>query len=454
MASNAKVEGGGGRVRVKRSGFGWEAMLVTASRVFQRSTFFISSLILARVLGPEGRGLVSALMVPSQLSVNLSELGIRQSTAFHIGKGIYTTDRIVPTLLTLVPIASTLAILLSIGYFAFADLAQDDWALQALAVASIPLSLAVSYASGVFLGRQRMAAFRSTSWRPASFRLVLIIILCWFLPFGAYGALIATLAGAMLGAGYALYLLRKETPLRFGFDLEVARKIQKRGTVYAASMIVLMINYKIMTLLLTKFSTLSAVGLYTQATVVAELIWEIPMAMSALLLSRGVNAKQEAEFSRKVILLARLTFLTALVASLCLAAISPVLFPLLFGRHFEESGRLCVMLLPGIVAFILFKILNTDLAGRGKPWVAMLVMLPVLLINIVLGWWMIIHYGVVGAATASSVAYVVAAIGYLILYSRTTGISLREIVTYRKSDFTFLLSKLPVQLGGKGKKEA
>lgn len=455
MASDAeKVENRtADRMKMKRSGFGWEALLVTASRFFQRSTFFISSLILARVLGPEGRGLVSALMVPSQLSVSLSELGIRQSTAYHIGKDIFPLERVMPTLLMMIPIASSIAIALSLSYFAFTGIAQDDWLLQAIAVATIPLSLAVSYASGVFLGRQRMAAFRSTSWRPAAFRLLLIVMLCWVFRFGTYGALIATLAGSMLGAGYAIYLLSKEGRLRLGFDREVATKLQRRGVTYAASLIVLMLNYKIMTLLLTKFSTLAAVGLYTQATVVAELIWEIPMAMSSLVLSRGVNAKQEGEFSRKVVVLARMSFLAAVIVSCGLAVVAPFGFRLLFGREFGQSAELCVILLPGVVAFIVFKILNTDLAGRGKPWVAMLVMGPVLLTNIVLGWWMIVHYGVNGAAMASSITYIVATIGYVILYSYITKVPLLEIVRYRRSDFTFLISKLPIgRLGGNSAK--
>ncbi|CAN5258712.1 hypothetical protein BH10PSE15_BH10PSE15_03530 [soil metagenome] len=438
-----------GRRKVTRSGFGWEAMLVTASRFFQRSTFFISSLILARVLGPDGRGLVSALMVPSQLSVSLSELGIRQSTAYHIGKDVFPLERVLPTLLMMIPLASTLAIALSLGYFRYAGIAQNDWLLQGIAVATIPLSLAVSYASGVFLGRQRMAAFRSTSWRPASFRLFLIVILCWLMPFGVYGALIATLAGAMLGAAYAFYLLGKEGRLRLGFDREVATAIQRRGVTYAASMIVLMLNYKIMTLLLTKFSTLAAVGLYTQATVVAELIWEIPMAMSSLVLSRGVNAKREDEFSRKVIVLARISFLAAVIVSTGLSLVAPFAFRILFGHEFAKSADLCVILLPGVVAFIVFKILNTDLAGRGKPWAAMMVMAPVLISNIVLGWWMIVHYGVTGAAAASSISYVVAAIGYVLLYSYITHVPLRDILIYRRSDLTLLLDKLPGARGGK-----
>ena len=444
MATEASgaVGKSGGKMGV-RSGFGWEAITVAMSRFFQKGTYFITSLILARLLGPEGRGLVSALMVPSQLAVNLSEMGIRQSTAFHLGKGIFTLERLLPTLLLMIPMASALAIGVSLIYFQFAGVAEHDWLLQGLAVAAIPTSLATSYASGVFLGRQRIAAFRSTSWRPALFRLIAIIIFGWMLGMGVVGVMLAALGSSLMGSAYAFYLLAKEGKLRFGFDREVATKLQRRGLTYAASLFVLMLNYKIMILLLTRYSTLSEVGLYTQATVIAELIWEIPAAVSSLVLSRGVNARQQREFSAKVLVLARISFLAAVLVSIALAIAAPLLFPILFSHRFAASAPICVTLLPGVAAFIVFKILNTDLAGRGKPWASMLIMAPVLLTNIFLGWWMITKDGAMGAALASSISYVIAAVLYLFVYSRMTGFGLGEMLRYRRSDFQLVIQKLP-----------
>lgn len=426
-----------------RSGFGWEALSVALSRFFQKGTYFFTSIILARLLGPEGRGLVSALLVPSQLAQNLSEMGIRQSTAFHLGRDIFPLERLLPTLLMMIPIASGLAVAGTLVYFDYANLAENNWTLRILAIAAIPTSLTSSYASGVFLGRQKIAAFRKTSWRPALVRMILIMILGWGVGMGVSGVMLANLGASLMGAGYALILLRKEGKLRLGFDREVAKQVQRRGITYAASLVVLMLNYKIMILLLTRFSTLSQVGLYAQATVIAELIWEMPAAISSLLLSRSVNARQQNEFSRKLMVLARISFLAAIFVSIGIAISSWLLFPILFGHRFANSAAICNALLPGVVAFILFKTLNSDLAGRGKPYLSMIIMIPVLLCNIMLGWWMIVHHGALGAAIASSVCYILAAILYIGLYSRVTGFSLGEILIYRKSDFALLFSKMP-----------
>ena len=274
-----------------RSSFATDAMGVVTSRVAVRVAQFVSTLIMARILGPAGRGLVSALSVPSQLGVSISDMGVRQSTAYHLGRGIFPLSRLQPTLLALVPIASCAAIALSLFYFDFARIAENNWVLRLLAVASIPLSLTASYASGVFLGRQRIGEFRRASWRPALVNLMLVVLLVWVFGAGVNGAMIATVGGASVSAAYALYLLSREQPLRLGFDREIARQLQRRGISYAASMVVLLLNYRIMVLLLTRLSTLTEVGLYAQATAIAELIWEIPTVLGSLLLSRGVNAK-------------------------------------------------------------------------------------------------------------------------------------------------------------------
>lgn len=415
-------------------GFARDVVRVATSRVSVKVAQFLSGLLVARLLGPEGRGLVSALNVPAQIAVNISEMGIRQSTAFHLGRKLYSAERLVPTLLSLAILASAAAMLLSLAYFEAAELAEDDWALRLLAIAAIPFSLVASYATGVFLGRQQIAAFRRASWRPAVINLLLVALLGWGLGMETKGVLLAGLAGSVAGGTYALWLLHRDTPLRLGFERGLAAALQSKGVSYAAAMVVLLLNYRIMILLLTRLGSLREVGLYAQAIVIAELIWEVPSILGSLVLSRGVNAVDERAFSTKLLALTRFSFMAAILAAGCLALAAKYLFPLLYGARFVDSASICLLLLPGIAAFIVFKMLNTDLAGRGKPWAAMVVMIPVLVFNVVLGAWLIPRHGATGAAIASSAGYVAATVGYVLLYARVTGRRVREIILPQPGD--------------------
>ena len=91
---------------------------------------------------------------------------------------------------------------------------------------------------------------------------------------------------------------------------------------------------------------------------------------------------------------------------------------------------------------ILFKVLNQDMAGKGKPIVSLKVFLPTLIINIVLNILWIPKYGQNGAAISSSISYVVASLFFFRAYLKYTGIKFNECFRYSKKDFDFILLRI------------
>jgi len=79
--------------------------------------------------------------------------------------------------------------------------------------------------------------------------------------------------------------------------------------------------------------------------------------------------------------------------------------------------------------------MNMDLAGKGKPWIAMQAMLPALLFNIILNFIFIPKYGANGAALSSTISYAVAGLLFLWFYSIAVKIPIKEILVYKRADF-------------------
>src|SRR5690606_27697290 len=96
------------------------------------------------------------------------------------------------------------------------------------------------------------------------------------------------------------------------------------------------------------------------------------------------------------------------------------------------------VLLPGVLLLTIFKVLNMDLAGKGKPWVSMKAMIPALIINTILNVLWIPEHGSIGAATSSTISYSIAAILFLYFYSKETKIPIFSILKYSKSDIDWL----------------
>lgn len=434
-----------GRQPQKRK-FGAEAITVAFSRVVLRSATFLTGVVVARVLGPDGRGLVAALTVPTNLSASLAEMGVRQSTAFHVGGKHFDARAVVATLLAALPIAALLSVSLSLLYFQLTHIAEGDWVTRLLAVAVVPFTLGIAYVTGVLLGRGNIISFSRASWIPSVTAFIMVCITIWWLGWGVRGVLLGTALGYAAGFCFALFVLSRQVPLGFRLDMTVLGPIQKLGMTYALATLAMLLNYKLMILLLTRLGTLENVGHYAQAAAIAEMLWEVPTMVSNLLFSRAVNASRKEEMSRKILAFLRLALVIVSAGAIVIGIAAPSFFSLVYGARFRESGYLCTLLLPGVVAFVAYRILQTDLHSRGLARYSLMIILPTLAVNTALGVVMIELYGTTGAAIASSTTYVLAAIAYTLMYSRLTGIRLIDIVRYRADDYRLFKNALPTPL--------
>ena len=77
------------------------------------------------------------------------------------------------------------------------------------------------------------------------------------------------------------------------------------------------------------------------------------------------------------------------------------------------------LLMPGIFVMFFFKVLNADLAGRGKPLFALATYILPLVINVLLNYYLIPLYNINGTASPSSASYIIGAIIFCLSMRRT-----------------------------------
>lgn len=419
-----------------------DLVAIATSRVATQVATVCSGILIARLLGAGGKGLIEALLVAPAAFIALSELGVRQAAAYHIGQRAFPLPDIASTLTVMTLSSSVVAVLACLAYFAALPPPGADALLIALALAAIPLGIARSYEAGVFLGMQRIAEFNKLNWIPAVLRLSMIAAFTGWLGFGAYGVLGAGALSAAPIVVYGLIKISRWTRVRFAFHAGLAKTLVRLGFGYAALVFLLTILFKINIVILQRVGTLEDVGVYTVGANLAEYIWQIPAAMGALIFSRSANARDGRAFSMKVLMVFRLSLIVCAAAALFIAAAGRFVIPLVYGDEFRESATVLAAMLPGVTAFIGFKILNMDLSGKGKPWVALVIVAPTLVLSVTLGVFLAQAYGPVGAAASASIVYVVAAGAYVVLYCRVLKIRLSEAFAYKASDFTTVLDRL------------
>ena len=74
--------------------FLFDAFSIGVSKVLMIVFGLTTSIIVARVLGPDKNGIIAALLVYPSLFMSFGSLGIRQSTTYFLGKGIFSENQI------------------------------------------------------------------------------------------------------------------------------------------------------------------------------------------------------------------------------------------------------------------------------------------------------------------------------------------------------------------------
>jgi len=440
----------GWKSRDGRRPFIHDALLLVGNQFVVMAIGVLGGVVLARVLGASGRGVIAAATVYPAIILSFCEMGVRQSAAYHLGKKIYSNEQVTGAVSALVLAVGTAGTLLCAGLLAWMDNPAITPLVMLLAVLPIPFSIFTSYTSGIFLGNRLVGQFANVSWMAAILNLLAVVCFVWLLAWGPAGALLATLLSGLVVAGYAAWKIAGLASFRPRFEWRVVRDLLLKGVVYAGALFVITLNYKVSIVVMERFSNVAEIGVFALGVSVAQLTWALPQAITTALFSHSATAPDEDVFSGKVQRLFRVNLLMALLLVAGLGLVAPVLVPWIYGEEFRPSVRVLWYLLPGVFCLLGLKILNMDLAGRGRPNASLWAMVPALVLNGLLAVLWVPRHGALGAAAASSVGYVLGGLGMAVVYCRYVGIGFPALWRYRSSDFDFIRQRWPGLLKPRG----
>ncbi|MBD2845941.1 polysaccharide biosynthesis C-terminal domain-containing protein, partial [Paenibacillus sp. IB182496] len=396
---------------------------------------FAVSVLLARLLGAEGRGVIAAVFLIPTLLLYVADLGVRQATAYFTGRQVYAYEDIVKTSAFMWLVTSAGATAAIAAYYAVFYVGKYELPLLAIALATMPFTLLVNYAKGILQGRDRVGKVNNLEMLNVGVNVAAVLVLLGLLKLGVLGAALVQLLMGLLVAVQALRMVRQIAGgVRIGYVKGLPTAFLKKGLTYAATLFVLQLNYRIDVLMLERMASVREVGLYTVGTTLAELIWQLPAAAGMVLFAKSAGSKSEGEATRRAAKLLRVMLPVLIAVCLGLGVFAPLAVDLLYGADFDGSAQVIRLLLPGIVVMTFFKILNADLAGRGKPLFALGAYILPLVLNVVLNLIFIPQYGIEGTALTSTISYTVGGLLFLYLYLRETGLRLTDVLILRPGD--------------------
>jgi O-antigen/teichoic acid export membrane protein len=399
----------------------------------------VTNVLVARTLGPTGKGLLSFLGSALFVAISLGGIGLHAAAIHHLGRRRFSPNTIAATQILLAIVMGTvcaigMAIVLPL-YRARMDLPSAIY-FPFLPVAIF--SLVLLNLSGVFVGLGRI---RDDNYirllTPLAWMLGATVVL-GILHGSRTAAALTWIAAQSVSAIAALVWIFIIARPQLAHWRECARATLRFGfEAYFANLLwVLLLRADSM--LLGYYSGAAAVGIYSVAVLFAELIWYLSRALTTALsprIARGTPAEAIALTHRA----ARSVLWAVIVAAVGMALLIRPVVQLIFGSAFSSSVRPFLLLLPGIVLGALASPLSLYFTQhRGRPRINALISGVGLALNIGLNIFWIPRYGISGAAAASSVAYSLVAVLLLWRFSREPGFSLERLLRPRAEDIQLM----------------
>jgi O-antigen/teichoic acid export membrane protein len=403
-----------------------------------------SGVLLARLLGPEARGELAAVILWPVLIASLGSFGLSDAMTYA-----GAAQRITPR--HLVGSAGALAIGLSlplviIAYYLvsiiFTNASPEVVGVAHFYVSIIPLMFLTSFLGSLFQGSLRLA-----QWNVLRVTVHIIYPVGLFLLWWSGNISVATCAGASLFANLLLLILIMVWVITNGWasltpHMPTIRELFAYGVRVHASGVVQALNERLDQAILSLLLTPADLGNYVVALTVIRGGSIVSSTLQMVALPTIVNAEPPSEKAAIAVRYIRFNTLAAVVSGIGLAVLSPIIIRYAFGIDYLLSVPIAYVLilasLPMSAKSMInttFKAYNTALQTSKAELVglcAMTVSLPPL----------VRVFGSMGAAWALFLAQCFTCAIMLLWAGRLLGVNFSRLIRPTLEDFFWLSKKL------------
>ena len=421
-----------------RPAFAIDSLLNFSTQIVIFVLSLVSSIIIARSLGPQGKGVYSlAILIPT-LIASIVSMGINSANVYFIGTKKFSINKILSNALAyslLVGITFTLLFQLTIITYNLFSAKVIQILYFIVASPMIILLLVLDNINYTFLANRQIWHFSSVRFLRIFFYVAILVFLYLFFSFSVLKAIFANIGGLLFAIFLGFYLLNKQKYItKPRLNLQVFKEVIKFGYKQHLGSVFQLLNYRVDMLIVVALLSESELGLYSISVVIAETVWYLPNAIGQILFAKVASETDESA-NKFTPLVCRTIIIIIILGCLMLYALADILIPLLFTSSFSASILPLKLLLPGILFLSISKIIGSDLSGRGFPHYSSIASGVALIVTVVFDLLFIPIFGINGAALASSISYMVNAAVVLYFFKKTSGISINDILIIKASDF-------------------
>lgn len=411
------------------------AVMSAISRIATAGAGAVATVIVARLLGPAGAGAYAVAQTLILMLTVATTLGVEHGIVYFVSSGRWRAASAFVSAQRVALVSGVIGGALGVLARVVIPSAFSGLSLlsTAIAAAALPFSLSWFYTGYLALATDRYEAYVL----PTAVQSVLAMFLIAGLAVadGVAGAVIGITASNVIVAAAMLIVARR----RFGWHGHVTersavsepsgqlRRAISFGIKGYASNALQFVNYRLDLFILNAVVSTSAVGQYSVAVGITQVLWLMPQALSDVLFPRvaalSASSAENAEVARAMAEAKSLrhTALATLAVTAILAVALVGLVVPIYGPGFRPAIDLGLILLPGSALLGLVGPLSATVLGRGHPRLMLIVTVITTPLTIALYVLLIPWLHASGAALASTISYSTSFALAAIFYTRVTG---------------------------------
>lgn len=415
---------------------------IFASNIFILGLNVFTGIIIARYLGPEGRGEQAAMIMWPQFLAYCLTLGIPAALVYSMKKkdedngSLYITALYLSVILGFIAIAIG-AVIIPIWMKGYSE-EVIGFAIWALIMS--PIAMLGTINTAALQSREEYHLYNFIRYIPV---LGTLVLLCGLVatnhvtPFYTSMAFLFPIIPITIWTTIKLvshYKLKQKNKLKSSKKL-LSYGIRSYGTDVAGTF-----SGYIDQILVVGLLSPSSLGLYVVSLNLSKMLNSIQSAITSVLFPKA-SGLQQAEALQLTFKVYRISTVVTLFVGACVFIVAPYILILLYGKSFIEAVSVFRILIFQTAIASISWILSQGFMSIGKPGTVTVMRLITLGLNIVLLNILIPHLGIEGAAISLLITSIVELMVVFLIYTTRHHVKIKDWIV-SKNDILWLLQRI------------
>jgi O-antigen/teichoic acid export membrane protein len=422
------------------------ALSIFATRLVVFPVLILTSILVARILGPADRGRYAFLTLLGSQILPLVSFGFAGSIVYFISSRKYKTQDVAYTCLLIglfqgAVSATFFGLLWHFGWLG-KTASNIPWLPVMIVLVTLPIQSALLMISRIAVGE---SWFSISNVQTLSMPLLMsgsLILFVAIARWGQTGAATAIAVSNTILLSMQMFSIWRRAKPRFRVDRRFIAEGYSYGMRVWFGDLAMRANLRMDQFVLGVMGTPEALGLYTVAVNVSELLWILPDSLSLVMYNKIAAAPSQQERVRLTDQVHRALLVIMIGLGILFAGLGHWLILFMYGKAYVNAALPLALLVPGTVVWSSFKIISKFFGASGMPGKSSFIAIVGSVVGIGLYFLLIPPFGLIGAAVASSTGYIATTGLAIHIYYRMVSPEKPHLFKCSILDFSWLFRQL------------